>query len=213
MAGGLKWGSRPVSVPVNDLLTDGKLVVPERWFRCARAFEFAARYLNVVRANTSYRGMPYWGLVFPHFVLAAFALELYLKALLHLTKHRAPRTHSPVDLFSTLERSDRDRLTALYDGLVVESPASMAYEAFTRHLGSPRRLTVDSVLAGADRAFTAYRYLYERGPADFAGVEPLKVVLDWYIIGLKPEWGPGIQAPWRQLGTSVTASHWGVHGC
>ena len=99
---------------------------------------------------------------FPHSVLLAFTLELYLKSLLHLIgQPKKARGHKLKRLFLSLDASTRKILTEYYEEELASDPLMPALLAELTRIGKTIAVDIESVLEAGNDEFTNMRYYHE----------------------------------------------------
>ena len=92
--------------------------------------------------------------VLPAVVCTAFAVELFLKALVTVEKGGTPRGHSLTSLFSRLSHESQVAIDLRFCELVAGSPTVQAMKIQFPQMS----LALPDVLSDSDRAFETLRY-------------------------------------------------------
>ena len=100
--------------------------------------------------------------VLPAVVCTAFAVELFLKALVTVEKGGTPRGHSLTSLFSRLSHESQVAIDLRFCELVAGSPTVQAMKIQFPQMS----LALPDVLSDSDRAFETLRYSYEGNVQD-----------------------------------------------
>ena len=133
---------------------------PDAWrgiFSAGREFDQSAVLLwqeTIKLFELSAPEVPY---VTPAVVCSAFALELYLKALITLEMGGAPRGHSVVSLFGKTTSASQSAIRQRFSELVKTSATVHAMKLKLPNASS----NLDDVLIECDRVFEKWRYSYE----------------------------------------------------
>lgn len=98
----------------------------------------------------------------PAVVCTAFAVELFLKALVTLEKGGTPRGHSLTTLYSRLSSESQAAISRRFHELVAASPTVQAMKTQLPQMS----LALPDVLSDSDRAFETLRYSYEGNVQD-----------------------------------------------
>jgi hypothetical protein len=168
------------------------IIDPEQIFRHALAFEYAEIVLKAdesaaVRAFKKTGATQIWlpPTIVPQVVIAAFALELYLKCLIYLETGSAPQGHEIVKLFRKVSAAKQAKIRTIYQ-------ANVGNDVICRHIiaqfKNPHLFDFDPVLNSINTTFVDWRYYYEK-PV-FTGTEarfflaPVRTV----IFELRPTW-------------------------
>lgn len=130
----------------------------------------------------------------PCVVMQAFCIELYVKCLICIEGHPAPRGHHLKNLFDRLNGKTQKELAALW------SADNESRNEFRVQLPPPWRDSVSDdvreALSQGARAFEELRYAYEGVPICRFYIDTMPRMLRRMIWQRKPEWrglGPGHQ--------------------
>lgn len=124
----------------------------------------------------------------------AFAVELYLKCLIHIeTNQLIKNEHNLRKLFSKLRDETQGEVEAAFNAILDQHPGydlSKASEEM-KAAAAKRSKNLREVLKTCENAFVEWRYLYEEDDdaVNAFGLFPLPPILRGAILRRKPEWG------------------------
>lgn len=175
---------------IDPLASPGEWL-PERMFQHAIAFELAAAVIGngIDRAeDAELSGGPnFIGLCIAYAVNSAFAVELYLKTLIHLTTGvAAKKDHNLLKLYRQLSADYKCKVSAQFVLLTADD----RYDFSGTTIEPPDTTDVEAVLERQATTFESVRYLFEKpdGSADYFQSNNLEVAVSRVILDARPGW-------------------------
>lgn len=163
---------------------------PENIFAIAVEYDYSANLLLRNFGNNKMVAMN------PILFNQAFALELYFKCLIYLTKgKKASKTHELKKLYSQLNKKDKTQIELIFESKVFIKRIKKG----ARQLRGRRRETnfkpkpnfsyeIEEILTFSNFSVIEHRYPFDSASKRYYGINYLTQAVLEYIIQLKPDW-------------------------